>query len=242
MYSLSFNQSFNTAQNISALFNETKKSGDGAANNNAPTYFDGAMLANDDDYFLYGGLLTETDQNTEPDANEITEWRGYDYGVEKPQFAQGFQTVKPTNLTRYIAYGGAANVPSENLAFYFSGMRAPDSGEIYYPTGDENSTASVVSDTLITLNMAIQDSETWENATIPDDIPGRANPELVWVPTGEKGILVALGGVVYPEFISGFHVSDDPTASVSEPAGVSFDGIFLLIRLVRCRRTKVLLS
>lgn len=204
------------SQNISAVFQEQHKAGDGSANNIAPVYFDGAMLANDDDYFLYGGLLIETDQYSEPDADEIEEWRGYDYGVEKPSFAQGFRTDKPTNLTRYLAYGGASNVPSENLAFYFSGMRAPDWGDIYYPSGNESLTASVVADTMIILDMAVQDSETWSNVTLPDEIPGRANPELVWVPVGEKGILVALGGVVYPEFITGFHASDNETASVSE--------------------------
>lgn len=216
VYTLNFSLPFNMSQNISALFQKQHKSGDGSANNDAPLYFDGAMLANDDDYFLYGGLLIETDRNSDPDANEIREWRGYDYGVEKPSFAAGFQTDKPTNLTRYLAYGGASNAPSENLAFYFSGMRAPDWGEIYYPSGNESLTASVVADTMIILDMAVQDSETWSNVTLPDDIPGRANPELVWVPVGEKGILVALGGVVYPEFITGFHASDNQTASVSE--------------------------
>lgn len=215
LYTLNFSVPFNMSQNISALFQEQRKAGDGLANNIAPTYVDGAMLANDDEYFLYGGLSIKTDTSTDQDANEIREWQGYDYGVEKPQFAPGFKTVQPTNLTRYLAYGGASNVPSENLAFYFSGMRAPDWGKVYYPSGDESLTASVVSDTLITVDMAVQDYETWSNVTIPSDIPGRANPELVWVPVGEKGILVALGGVVYPEFITGYHASDNQSASVS---------------------------
>lgn len=215
VYTLNFSTPFSMSQNITALFEEQHKAGDGSANNIAPTYVDGAMLANDDEYFLYGGLSTQTDTGIDQGANEITEWQGYDYGVEKPQFPQGFKTVQPTNLTRYLAYGGASNVPSENLAFYFSGMRASGWGEVYYPSGNESLTASVVSDTLITLDMAVQYSETWSNVTIPSDIPGRANPELIWVPVGEKGILVALGGVVYPEFITGYHASDNQSASVS---------------------------
>lgn len=223
VYKLNFSVPFNMSQNISALFEEQKKSGDGSANNAAPTYLDGAMLANDDDYFLYGGMLTQTASTTDPDAVAVKEWRGYDYGVEKPAFASGFNDIELTNMTRYLAYGGASNVPSENLAFYFSGMRAPNWGEIYTPSGNESLTASVVSDTLITLNMATQNSETWSNATIPDDIPGRANPEFVWVPVGEKGILVALGGVVYPEFITGYSASDNQSASVSEWTDDLFD-------------------
>lgn len=213
IYALNFSKPFKMSQNISALFEPPlHKVGDG---NNAPVFFDGAMLANDDEFFLYGGLLVDTDVNVDPGENDIGEWQAYDYGVEKPLFTPSYKTVKPSNLTRYLAYGGAANAPSENLAFYFSGMRAPEWGEVNYPSGDESETASVVSDTLITLDMAVQDSEKWSNATIPSAIPGRANPELVWVPVGEKGILVALGGVVYPEFITGFHASDNQSASVS---------------------------
>lgn len=211
------------SDNITALFGERSKVGDAAANTDAPTYYDGAMLANDDEFFLYGGLFTPSDSiSSEPDADEITKWQGYQYGIEKPAFSVGFESVTMSNLTRYIAYGGTASVPSENLAFYFSGMRAPDWGGTDYPTGNESLTASVVADTLITLDMAIQLKETWSNDTIPDSIPGRANPELVWVPVGEKGILVALGGVLYPEFITGFHASDNQSASVSDQVLPSF--------------------
>lgn len=205
------------SQNISALFEKQHKAGDGAANNDAPTYFDGAMLANDNEYFLYGGMPIVSDTSTDPDANEVKEWQGYDYGVDKPSFAPGFKTFQ-ANVTNYLAYGGAANVPSENLAFYFSGMHAPEWGVIYPPSADESLTASVVANTLITLDMSVQNSEIFSNVTIPDDIPGRANPELIWVPVGEKGILVALGGVVYPEFITSAHASDNQTASVSVAA------------------------
>ena len=85
---------------------------------------------------------------------------------------------------------------------------------IFEPGANESLTATNVSRTLITLDMKTQLQETWKNATLQDDVPGRANPELVWVPVGEQGILVALGGVVHPDFIGFLAKSDDEAASV----------------------------
>lgn len=165
-------------------------------------------------------MLTQTLTKVEPDGEQGLRFNGHSYGVEKPAFSSGFYPYELTkNTTRYIAYGAAANVPSENLAFYFSGLRSPTYGEIYYPTGANSTatTASVVSDTLITLDMATQNEETWRNDTLPDGTSGRATAELVWVPVGEQGILVALGGVVYPEFAESDRSSANQTASVRSP-------------------------
>lgn len=210
MYTLNFSLPFNTSQNISALFQQQVKG------SSYPLYYDGALLANDDEYFLFGGMLTVSDTEAAPAGNQVLEWEGYDYGVVKPAFSSKFRTEQLSgNITRYVAYGGAANVPSENLAFYFSGLHGKTWGEIYYPTGNDSTTAIEISNTLITLDMTTQQYETWTNVTLPDDIHGRASPELVWVPVGEQGILVALGGVVYPEFVEAAHASENQTASVS---------------------------
>lgn len=215
MYTLNFSTPFNTTQNISAIFGQEAKG------SSYPLYYDGALLGNDDEFFLYGGMLTDTLirnlTQVEPDDDEGTRFNGYSYGIEKPAFAAGFYSYELTeNTTRYLAYGGAANVPSENLAFYFSGLRSPNRSEIWYPTDVDSTqtTASVVSDTLITLNMATQGEEVWRNDTLPDETSGRATPELVWVPVGKQGILVALGGVVYPEFAEAGRYSDNQTTSV----------------------------
>ena len=204
------------SQNISAVFNTLDKVSSGEATNIAPNYYDGALLANDDEFFLYGGLLTQTDAFDPPDSNTVRAYEGYQYGVEKATFSPRFLDSDLTgDLTRYITYGGAANAPSENKAFYFSGMQSPDHGPIYYPGGNASVTATNVSNTLITLDMSTQGSEKWSNVTLPDGIPGRANPELVWVPVGSQGILVALGGVVYPDFDNAEQSSENETASVS---------------------------
>ena len=189
----------------------------GAANNLAPNYFDGAMLANDGEWFLYGGMLRQTAAFSPPHLDDVTSYQAYQYGVQKDGFHPGFVGDRlPSGMTRYLAYGGAASAPSENKAWYFSGMHSPSWGEIYTPSLNESQTAINVSSTLITLDMAIQQKESWRNETLPPTVHGRANPELVWVPVGSQGILVALGGVVYPEFVSSAHQSSNEAASEKE--------------------------
>jgi hypothetical protein len=142
----------------------------------------------------------------------------YQYGPAGGAFISSFIN-KPlgANTTRYVTYGGAASAPSENLAWYFSGLRAHNGGEIYTKGSANATTAAVdVSNTLITLDMATQRKETFRNDTLPAEIPGRANPELVWVPVGKRGILVALGGVVDPDFVNATTAkSNNETESVS---------------------------
>ncbi|KAL1846166.1 hypothetical protein VTK73DRAFT_346 [Phialemonium thermophilum] len=218
VYTLNFSVPFDTTQNITALFQTISKAPSGGnANNVAPTYYDGAMLANDDEWFLYGGMLRQTAAYAEPYPDDVTSFQAYQYGVQKDGFRPGFVDVRlPKPMTRYLAYGGAANAPSENLAWYFSGMHSPTWGEIFTPSLNESLTAVNVSDTLILLNMTTQQQETWHNETLPTSIHGRANPELVWVPVGDRGILVALGGVVYPEFVTSARQSTNPEASEAQ--------------------------
>ncbi|KAF9772044.1 hypothetical protein IL306_010307 [Fusarium sp. DS 682] len=175
------------------------RGGSGNSNGAAPNYVDGALLGNDAEFFLYGGdLLRNEDLYQTPDKDEVLGYQAYQYGPDKPTWRPSFVDEKlGKNVTRYVAYGGAANVPSENLAFYFSGLRSPTYGAFF--TNDPNNKATNVSDTLITLNLEEQLYETWSNTTLKGP-KGRANAEVVWVPVGKKGILVVLGGVVYPEW------------------------------------------
>ena len=60
--------------------------------------------------------------------------------------------------------------------------------------------ADVVSTTLISVDMSTQRSEKWANQTLPTSVPGRANPEIAWVPVSKQGVLIAMGGSVDPVF------------------------------------------
>ncbi|CAM1511639.1 Fc.00g091520.m01.CDS01 [Cosmosporella sp. VM-42] len=208
---------FDSDTNITEILVQDKltkaRGGEGNSNSESPNFYDGAMLANDAEFFLYGGTYIRNTKNyQDPDADEVMEYQAYQYGPDKPAWDQGFKEPKlDDGVTRYIAYGGAVNAPSENKAWYFSGLTSPTRGEIYL----NNLTAKAVnvSDTLIQLDMTEQLSEKWTNKTLPDDIKGRANPEVVWVPVGKEGILVVLGGVVYPEWAGTSHKSADESAS-----------------------------
>lgn len=196
----------------------------------ANLYYDGAMLANNDEWFLYGGLIAETDTIAAEAAEVVWEYQVDAYGIDQTAFSPGFKTYEVDrdggNVTsRYIAFGGAANVPSENLAFYFSGLRSSTWESISSISVDLASTAN----TLISLDFDTQNQEVFTNYTLPDTVSARAGPELVWVPVGEKGILVALGGVIDLE--SGFTTSLNATASVSlvcKHARISLELMFFI--------------
>ncbi|ORY64886.1 uncharacterized protein BCR38DRAFT_186468 [Pseudomassariella vexata] len=215
IYTLNFSTPFNTSANISEVLNVTSKAPNGnAANNFAPNYYDGAILANDNEFFLYGGLLRETDVYSSPDADEVLGYQLFQYGAPKESWFPGFVNERlDDGVTRYITYGGAASSPSENKGWYFGGMRSASGGPIYYPGSNESLNPLNVSNTLITLDMATQTEESWSNSTLPASIKGRANPDLVWVPVGEQGILVAIGGVIYPDFNNPIMLSQNEAQS-----------------------------
>ncbi|KAI0520781.1 hypothetical protein F5B22DRAFT_51505 [Xylaria bambusicola] len=204
IYTLNFSIPFNTSTNISSILgNISKAPGGGAANNFGPNYYDGAMLANNLEFFLYGGLLRQTSAYELPEADDTLAYIVHD-GLDREGWHPGFLNKKlPENMTRYVTYGGAANAPSENKAWYFGGSRAQSWGPIYQPGYNDTTNPLNASNTLITLDFNVQQSEIWTNTTLPPGTESRANPSVVWVPVGEQGILVVLGGVLYPSYSTG---------------------------------------
>jgi hypothetical protein len=224
IYTLNFSTPFDTTQNMSAVFG-ILETGGGDSNNRAPNYEDGALLYNNEQFFLYGGLLQRTGTAEPPPGDQVLSYEKYPQGPSLTFSPDFINKPLGENTTRYVAYGGAASAPSENLAWYFSGLRSPTWGPINTVAGAKvNTSASEVARTLITLDMAERRAETFTNDTLPSKIPGRANPELVWVPVGERGILVALGGVVFPDFVSVVGKSTDEEASVRLPIPFSSPG------------------
>ncbi|CCC14461.1 hypothetical protein SMACR_09267 [Sordaria macrospora] len=221
IFTLNLSTPFDIKDNVTAKFKIMNKAPPGSVvNNNDPNYVDGALLANDAEWFAYGGLLRKTAAfNTEPAKDLVSGYRQYQYGPEKAGFSPGlFKSsldTDNTGVTRYIAFGGAASAPSENLAWYFSGVQAPSKGPVYTASSNLTTSPIRIVDSFITLDMKNQQKETWKNSTLPSEISGRANPELVWVPVGAKGILLVLGGVIFPDFTSTVKtgVSDNETES-----------------------------
>ncbi|KAJ5373471.1 hypothetical protein N7517_005477 [Penicillium concentricum] len=190
---LNLTTSFNTTSDFMQILNNMSVVGGVASI--APTYVDGTMLANDNEFYLYGGMLPNTGSSDPPPANQVLSYAAHQYGTYRASWAAGWnQEYLPTNVTRYITNGAAASAPSENLGFYFSGMRAQDWGDFDISQLQSNQTA----DTLITLDMSVLRDAKWTNDTLPSYIPARSNAELVWVPVSESGVLVAIGGVIDP--------------------------------------------
>ena len=209
---VNFTHPFDTTQNETEVFQIMNKT-NGAGNNLYFNFFDGAMFANDGEYYLYGGLDPGT--NAFPNsgssylaAQNVQGYEAFQYGTQRQSWSPGFvQETLSTGVTRYVTAGAGVSVPSENLGFYFSGLRSPTWGEIN-AGGDNTTQATELANTLITVDLSVMRNEKWSNDTLPTSAPGRAGGELVWIPTASQGALVAIGGVINPESASVTPLSD----------------------------------
>lgn len=166
-------------------------------------YESGGMLANDGEFILYGGAVTVVDGvYNAPSITTGVRYSKFKYGDSVGAFRSGFGTAKlNNNVTRLVRNGAAASAPSENKAWYFSGLKTPnDDAFTATASGNANSTANITSPYLIEVDMKAQYGEQWSKSDLPTATKGRSEAALVWVPVGEQGILVVLGGAVDPEW------------------------------------------
>jgi len=205
VYTLKFNTPFKTSDNISDLLETISKApAGGAANNVAPNYVDGGMFVNDYEWITYGGLVSPTDAFKAQGASDVASFGVFSKDIPNQQFFPGYTLKSLTDgVNRYITAGAAASAPSENMGFYFGGLRAANFGSILQSPGTRNASfnADVDSRTFIQVDMS-QTKEEWKNTSLPTEVPGRAGAELVWVPVSGKGVLVAIGGATYPSSAS----------------------------------------
>ncbi|KAI1765499.1 hypothetical protein GGR53DRAFT_519602 [Hypoxylon sp. FL1150] len=218
---LNFSTPFNASTNASMLFTTISKAPNGgAANNFAPNYYGGALLANNDEFFLYGGATVAETNFSPPDGDQVLGYRASQYGDNGRSFQAGFLNANlPDGVTGYVTYGGAVNVPSENKAWYFGGLRTASWGQIYNNYDNATYTPTNISNSFVKLDMTTQQQETWSNVTLPRGIPSRAGSSVVWVPIGEQGILVVLGGVTYPSFVGDSGNSANPAQNKQDSPG-----------------------
>lgn len=225
-WKLNLSKPFDTTGNFTEKLEPLYGNNGMPATNIAPNYFDGALLYNNDGWFYYGGLLQKTASLADPPGDRVRGYRAYSSKVDnlQPQFVD---EVLDKGLTRYVAYGGAASAPSENKAWYFSGLRARNWGPVHVVGGQNASQAVTVVNSMVTVDMTTQQREEWDFKNLTDGVPGRANPELVWVPVGPKGILVVLGGVVDPDFVNvTARSSDDENNKTKSPEFMSTIDIY----------------
>lgn len=200
-----------------AVYKGTGKEGDDAALK-AP-YYDGGLLANDAEFFLFGGGLLYNDVTTiRPGSQDILRYARYQYGENKPAFSSGFSRASlDKGVSRFVTYGAPVSAPSENKAWYFSGLKTPSGGVFDQNPGLNASTSpNVTANQIVQVDFNPQYGEKWSVTNLPSNVKGRSNAEVVWVPVGDQGILVVLGGAVYPEWSGDLtHQSDNATRSVS---------------------------
>ncbi|KAN0073170.1 hypothetical protein V8E54_008390 [Elaphomyces granulatus] len=194
VYTLNLTMPFDQTTNLTFLFKPMSR---------ATTYnislTDGAMFVNDNEFILYGGLIVSQDGHS-PAANWTLGYEQDQEGLESINWMPNFiQNSLPDGLTRYTTNGGAISAPSENLGFYFSGVHGQSGRAI----ADEiERSTDVIASTLITVNMSTMGNQTWSNNTLPDNIPGRINAELAWIPVSQSGVLIAIGGVLYSDAVT----------------------------------------
>lgn len=164
-------------------------------------------------------MRKSTNVTDEPAGDTVLGYQAYQYNSDASMWApKWFSEDLPSGVSRYNTNGAGVSAPSEDMGFYFSGMRAAGWGSFTYNDMKSNKTA----DTLITVNMAEMGKGEWSNYTLPDYVPGRSKGELVWVPVSKSGVLVAIGGVVEPvEFWRTTELSDSQI-SESERLSPSF--------------------
>ncbi|KAH0612393.1 uncharacterized protein H6S33_010445 [Morchella sextelata] len=169
-----------------------------APGNMGTDFHDGFMLANDYEFIIYGGYLRLRDESAS--INEM--WSLARYMIQNgatPLSDPGeFQLLALDNITRYIASAGSVNVPSENKAYVFSGATGKDWGPFFDPLTANSADLRPYgnSSQLISVDMSIMGSEVWSNVTLPSSIHARIGSELVWIPVGAQGTLVAIGGSI----------------------------------------------
>jgi hypothetical protein len=107
-------------------------------------------------------------------------------------------------VDNYVAAGAGVSVPAQNLSFHFSGLRRTDGVVLESDTGTYE-----ITNTMIKADMGTPGSANWSSIPLPDDIPGRAYAQVVWLPVSALGILLVIGGVIYPQDYYHYYLTEE---------------------------------
>lgn len=64
---------------------------------------------------------------------------------------------------------------------------------------------------MIKIDMSSPGYATWTPLQLQDGVPGRANAQVVWLPVSGQGILLVIGGVVYPQDLYSYWLTEEET-------------------------------
>ncbi|KAK5953338.1 hypothetical protein OHC33_005906 [Knufia fluminis] len=166
------------------------------SNTDAPNYLGGGMFHNDYQFYTFGGLADK------PPIDASTVLRG-DVFASNPSVSRFDQGVAPNQQTDgvsdNITSGAYASSPDQGLGFYFSGMVSATRAQLEYNSGDtEDNHPTVTSDTFIKVDMTTANDANFQYMAWPAGLTPRAEGALVWLPYGNQGVLIAIGGVEVP--------------------------------------------
>ncbi|KAF8538422.1 hypothetical protein BDD12DRAFT_741343 [Trichophaea hybrida] len=156
--------------------------------NGPPPVANGYLWHNNDKLFLYGGLFSDVNPVTAPPAFAL-----WEYNIASGNWNKDDTSVSSDSGSSEIqraAEGAGVSVPGRSLGFYFGGHL-----DGYTTQGWSQSIPRVYLKSLLEFDM---DKKQFRNITKNGlekaGVPERADGVLVFVPWGNEGILLAIGG------------------------------------------------
>ncbi|KPI42067.1 uncharacterized protein AB675_5666 [Cyphellophora attinorum] len=158
---------------------------------------DGFMIADNDEIYVYGGAFS----NPALVDNVVFSDVLFDPTIGRENTLRNANPAYRPNDGAFqvkLTAGAGANAPSESRGFYFGGLKRPDNQAIGVDDGIDNLT---LSDGLVIVDTTEQTVSHWTIPALGVGIQSRAEATLAWIPAGEQGMLVAVGGVLNPSDI-----------------------------------------
>ncbi|KAF8426068.1 hypothetical protein EV426DRAFT_710543 [Tirmania nivea] len=180
----------------------------------------GALLGDDWSWLQYGGMRGGA--ATDGSSRSETESERFDFRKDPNNPTQAWLgdyrfgsslTLPKDSVTNYVYAGAVARSPGDRKSWWFSGSRAKNWTEVIYGRTTAELTVGALSNYLITADFSSQQVPAFTNTSIDSSIAPRAGASMVFLPVGDKGILVVLGGVSVfdPVWMVGFGVRDKYT-------------------------------
>lgn len=177
----------------------------------------GALLGDDWSWVQYGGM--EGGGATDGSSRSETESERFDFRKDPNNPTQAWAgdyrfgsplTLPKGSVNNYVYAGAVARSPGDRKSWWFSGSRATNWTEVIYGRTTAAVSVGALSSYLITADFSNQQVPTFSNTSIDASIAPRAGASMVFLPVGDKGILVVLGGVSVfdPVWMVGFGVRD----------------------------------
>ena len=131
---------------------------------------------------------------------------------DSSQFFRGLDvTYHIQGLDHVLSHSTSLSVPNEELAFHFSGA-VWTVAVLYAETWS-------IAHSLIEVQLSDYGQARFVNMTLPANVHGRVGAEAIWIPTGARGLVLVLGGVVNPAEMYGYDLSSELEIENRETSG-----------------------